>query len=126
MEIYWDEKWDFSQLLILRYGSKELNLSLKIGCGFGRHIKILAPFSKEVVGIDKETVMIEKAKNNLSNFKNVRLFVMNAEELGLRSSYFDYVICMTNTFGNFGNSKLRILEEMRRVCKDNGKIILSV
>jgi ubiquinone/menaquinone biosynthesis C-methylase UbiE len=31
-----------------------------------------------------------------------------------------------NTFGNFGKNKYKILREMKRVAKNNGKIILSV
>jgi ubiquinone/menaquinone biosynthesis C-methylase UbiE len=39
---------------------------------------------------------------------------------------FDYVLCLGNTFGNFGKNKYKILREMKRVTKNNGKIILSV
>jgi ubiquinone/menaquinone biosynthesis C-methylase UbiE len=39
---------------------------------------------------------------------------------------FDYVICLGNTFGNFGKDKYKILKEMKRVAKKNGKIIISV
>jgi len=33
---------------------------------------------------------------------------------------------MTNTFGNFLDKKQAILTEMKKICKRNGKIIISV
>ncbi len=99
---------------------------LDIGCGFGRHIKIIAPFSREVIGVDNNEDMIQKAKETLSSFKNVKLFVQDARKLSFRNDSFDYVICMTNTFGNFINQKVEVLEEMKRVCKKSGTIIISV
>ena len=38
---------------------------------------------------------------------------------------FDFVICMT-TFANFADKKFRVIEEMKRVLKEFGKIIISV
>jgi len=105
---------------------------LDVGCGFGRHIKILAGFSKEIIGVDNNENMIQKAKQNLPDFKNVKLFLQNAKKINFDNDSFDYVICMTNTFGDFfeGDSfkdiRLDVLKEMKRVCKEGGKIILSV
>ena len=90
---------------------------MDIGCGFGRHIEIIANFSKEVIGIDINFEMIEKAKNKLSNFKNVKLFIKDAQNLDFKKDYFNYVICFTNTFGVFPEIKERVLREMKRVCK---------
>ena len=99
---------------------------LDIGCGFGRYIEIIADFSKEVIGIDNNKDIIQKAKNRFSNFKNVKLFLKDAQKLNFENDYFDYIICMTNTFGNFLDIKENILKEMKRVCKKDGKIIISV
>lgn len=99
---------------------------LDVGCGFGRHIKILAPVVKEVVGIDKNPSMVEKAKRELAEHKNVKFLTRDAQNTRLKANSFDLVICMTNTFGNFINTKLKSLSEMARVLKPNGKIIISV
>ncbi len=99
---------------------------LDVGCGFGRHMALLAPFVQEIVGVDHNPEMIRKAKRKLSKFENIELLCQNAQKTGLSSDYFDWVICMTNTFGNFLDKKLTILREMKRVCKKDGKIILSV
>ena len=99
---------------------------LDVGCGFGRHMALLAPAAQEVVGIDHNPDMIRKAQKQLSEFGNVKLLHQDAQNTGLPNDYFDWVICMTNTFGNFVDKKLTILREMKRVCKEEGKIIVSV
>ncbi len=118
--------WFQKEKEYLKENIKPNSKILDIGCGFGRHIEVIADFSKEVIGIDNNSNMIKKAKNRLSNFKNVKLFVMNAQKLNFEDDYFDYVICMTNTFGVFPEIKEDVLEEMKRVCKKEGKIIISV
>lgn len=50
----------------------------------------------------------------------------DARDMHFKNNTFDYVICMSNTFGNFGKDKLKILKEMKRVAKPRGKIIISI
>ncbi|HOI97663.1 MAG TPA: class I SAM-dependent methyltransferase [Candidatus Pacearchaeota archaeon] len=99
---------------------------LDVGCGFGRHIQMLAGFSKAVVGIDNDKIMIDKANENLKNFDNVKLFLQDAGKMEFSDDTFDYVVCANNTFGNFREAKSHILNEMKRVCKKEGEIIISV
>jgi len=120
------KEWFSKEIEYLKKNIEPNSKILDIGCGFGRHIKILAPFSKEIIGIDNNSGMIQKAKQNLSNFDNVKLFLQDAKKLDFDDSLFDYVICMTNTFGDFPEIKIDVLKEMKRVCKNNGKIIISV
>jgi 2-polyprenyl-6-hydroxyphenyl methylase/3-demethylubiquinone-9 3-methyltransferase len=120
------KEWLQKEIEYLKENIKPNSKILDIGCGFGRHIEIIADFSKEVVGIDDNKDMIQKAKDRLSNFKNVNLFIQNVQNLKFQDDYFDYVICMTNTFGDFPEIKLNALKEIKRVCKKNGKIIISV
>jgi len=71
---------------------------LDVGCGFGRHIQLFSSFSKEVVGIDNDNVMVGKAREILKNFDNVRLFLQDAEKMEFPDGTFDYVICANNYF----------------------------
>ena len=120
------KEWFKKEVEYLKKYIKPKSKVLDVGCGFGRHIKVLAPFSEEVVGIDNNEDMIKKAKNNLSNLSNAKILLQDAKKLEFESDYFDYVICMTNTFGDFPNIELDALKEMKRVCKKDGKIIISV
>ena len=62
----------------------------------------------------------------MAGIKNIRLSLQNGKELAFRDNSFDFVICMTNTFGNLPSIKLNVLKEMRRVCRKGGKVIVSV
>ncbi len=118
--------WFQRELRYLKKNIKPNSKILDIGCGFGRHIQILANFSKEVVGVDNERSMIKKARKKLGDLGNVRLFLQDVKKLNFDDCSFDYVICMTGTFGNLLDKKLDTLKEMKRVCKNGGKIIISV
>jgi len=98
---------------------------LDIGCGFGRHLELLLSFSDLVVGIDKSLYMLDKAATRI-RARNLCLATQHARKLDIIDDAFDYVICMTNTFGNFGGYQKEALGEMKRVCKNDGRIIVSV
>lgn len=49
----------------------------------------------------------------------------NATALPFNDGTFEYVLCLS-TFVNFADAKYLALEEMKRVVKPNGKIIMSV
>lgn len=118
--------WFQKEIEYLQNNIKPDSKILDVGCGFGRHIQILAGFSKEVIGIDDDENMIRKAKQNLANLDNVKVFLQEANNLNFDDDSFDYVVCMTNTFGNFPDIKVDVLKEMKRVCKEGGRIIISV
>ncbi len=102
------------------------SIILDVGCGFGRSMKTLAPRAKKVIGIDYNERMIREAKKKLRGFDNVELFFENAKNMHFRNNVFDSVICILNTFGDFGENKILILKEMKRVCRKDGKIIITV
>jgi 2-polyprenyl-6-hydroxyphenyl methylase/3-demethylubiquinone-9 3-methyltransferase len=99
---------------------------LDVGCGFGREIKELSPFCKKIIGIDADPEEIKTAKSYLKDVKNKELYIQNAKKTIFSDESFDVVICLGNTFGNFDNDKSAILEEMKRLTKKNGKIIIGV
>jgi len=99
---------------------------LDVGCGFGRHMAVLAVNCRAVYGIDNEYSMVRKAKDYLKVFKNTKVLAEDAANTSFDDNLFDYVICMNNTFGNFLDKKEAILNQMKRVCKKGGKIIISV
>jgi SAM-dependent methyltransferase len=101
------------------------SLILDVGCGFGRHMELLLPFSEGVIGVDSSLYMLNQASNKIKA-NNMFLCTQHAKELNIIDDAFDYVICMTNTFGNFGDYKLDALNEMKRVCKNKGTIVVSV
>lgn len=107
-----------------KYLSKN-SVALDVGCGDGRIMKTFASKVKEVIGIDNDFEAVLSAKKNLVNINNVNVFLEDAKKTHFNKTKFD-VIFIGLTFSNFGNSKKKILAELKRILKDNGKLIFSV
>jgi 2-polyprenyl-3-methyl-5-hydroxy-6-metoxy-1,4-benzoquinol methylase len=63
----------------------------EFGVGVGRMTAVLAEKAKEVLGIDMTPEMIEKAKKNLENLKNIQLLVGKITEADLPAGNYDLV-----------------------------------
>ena len=98
---------------------------LEIGCGDGRSIKDITSITKNITGIDYDDKAINEAKKRFSEHPTINIIKADATKLPFDDKQFDFVICMT-TFANFADKKFIILEEMKRVLKKDGKIIISV
>ena len=98
---------------------------LEVGCGDGRSIFDILPVTKNVTGIDHDDKAIADAKNNFSSYPSIKILKADATKLPFKNEEFDFVVCMT-TFANFADKKFIILEEMKRILKNSGKIIISV
>jgi ubiquinone/menaquinone biosynthesis C-methylase UbiE len=98
---------------------------LEVGCGDGRSIFDILSITKNIIGIDYDNKAVANAQNNFNNYPSVKIIEADATNLPFQDMSFDFVICMT-TFANFNDKKFIALEEMKRVLKKDGKIIISV
>ena len=119
-------EWTKQDTVEIKKFLREDSIVLDVGCGWGREIKELAPFCKKIIGIDNDPNEIETAKSYLKDIPNVELFVQDAKKTLFPGEYFDIVISVGNTFGNLGDDKEAVLQEMERLIKKDGKILLSV
>jgi len=115
-----------SELALLDEIVKEGSSLIDIGCGFGRNLKFLLDKISLGVGVDIAKPYIDRAMQELNDSK-IRFFCQDIRDFHLDSSpdYFDYVICMNNTFGNFPDSQV-VIKKINELLKDDGTAIVSV
>ena len=97
---------------------------LEVGVGTGLSLP-LYPKQVKVTGIDISSHMLDRAKELVADDKlaNVEeLLVMNAEDMSFKDDSFDCVVAMY--VATVVPSPKKFVNEMKRVCKPNGKIII--
>ncbi|MBI5839525.1 MAG: class I SAM-dependent methyltransferase [Chloroflexi bacterium] len=95
---------------------------LDMGCGYGINFPHLIN-ATHITGIDFSPVMLEKAHETARRSKvPVELREGDAEALDFADNSFDTVISSLSTCSFF--NPLAALQEMRRVCKSDGQILL--
>ena len=98
---------------------------LDVGVGTGILIEQVLPKNKSahLSGIDISPEMVKKAKRKFKGKSNVTIALGSAGKLPHKDNSFEFVTCV-NSFHHHPDS-IRSLEEMKRVLKPGGKIILS-
>jgi len=99
---------------------------LEIGCGEGRLLEQIAKNHALVYGIDFAENMIRKAKRKLNTYENTNVFHMDAQNLLFIDNFFDYSLCMCSSFSNMPGIEERVVQEMTRVTKPGGEILIHV
>jgi len=95
---------------------------LDVGCGYGNNFPYLI-HATHITAIDFSPVMLEKAREMARRSKvPVDLRQGDAEALDFPDNSFDAVISSLSTCSFF--DPLIALQEMRRVCKPDGQILL--
>ena len=133
----WDsraETYDAKWFDYMRYMQKRTiallplkeNISfLDIGCGTGwavRYVATLIHQHGEFYGIDISPNMIERAKDNSRDCRNMYFYKANAEELPFQDNLFDLIMC-TNSFHHY-LQPAKALSEIQRVLKSSGRIYI--
>lgn len=96
---------------------------LDIGCGTGAMLSMIISDYKDVqaCGIDLSEKMIQKSAELLG--QRVKLVVGDSDNLPWVDNSFDLVVC-NSSFHHFPEP-LKVLEEIKRVLKPNGRIIIA-
>lgn len=102
---------------------------LDLCCGQGRHALELSRRGFRVDGLDRSRYLIQKARAEAKNrCLPVRFREGDARKLPYGPDCFETVMMMGNSFGYFDNehNDVRILEEIRKVLKPWGQLLLDV
>ncbi|WP_417443931.1 class I SAM-dependent methyltransferase [Joostella sp.] len=111
------------KLITITSASKKDNV-LDIACGSGIVSCEFAKYTNHVTGIDMTQGMLDEAKKLQIklNLKNVIWQIGNVESLPYESNSFSIVVSRFG-FHHFLNP-LKVLSEMKRVCKPNGIVLI--
>jgi len=102
--------------------SKATGKILDVACGTGLNIPLL-PAGSDITAVDLSPNMLEVARANATQHGlNVNLAVMDAEHLEFADGSFDKVVSTLSTC-TFPDP-VKALQEMKRVCRPNGLILL--
>lgn len=91
---------------------------LDIGVGNGAHLPLYA--SHQVTGIDISSAMLEKAQRFQGD--NIRLLLMDGEDLLFPEAFFDYVV-ISHVLAVAKNSD-QLLEQVYKVLRPGGKLFV--
>jgi demethylmenaquinone methyltransferase/2-methoxy-6-polyprenyl-1,4-benzoquinol methylase len=96
---------------------------LEVGIGTGKNLPHYNKNAK-VIGIDLSSKMLVRAREKLKLLKNknVKLKLMDAQKLKFKDDSFDFVVC-TFVLCSVPNP-VKVLKEMKRTCKKDGKILM--
>ena len=98
---------------------------LSVGCGPGVFLREMAEVhpNAEFVGVDLSSERIHDAESRLTGVPNARVQTGDAQALPFESDSFDFVFC--RFLMEYLPDKCQALDEMVRVCRRGGKILLQ-
>jgi demethylmenaquinone methyltransferase/2-methoxy-6-polyprenyl-1,4-benzoquinol methylase len=96
---------------------------LDVGCGPAEMVRALLRLDCEFWGLDPSPRMIEICRTRFGELKNVHFVEGQAGQISFPDAFFDVVLCM-GVIDGLKNSG-QVLEEMLRVMKPGGTIIIS-
>lgn len=95
---------------------------LECACGTGMISKGIASRCRELVATDFSVGMLKKAKDNCQEFKNVSIKKANIMNIKCKNEAFDKVVA--GNVIHLLDEPYKALEELLRVCKKGGKVII--
>ncbi len=97
---------------------------LEVGVGTGHSFQYY-PKNCSVTGIDISQAMLKQAQRNIreKKIKNINLKKMNATQIDFPDHSFDYVMAFMVLSAT--KNPVKVLKEMKRVCKLGGKIVFG-
>ena len=95
---------------------------LECACGTGLLSTVIAGKCKTLIATDFAPKMLQKAEKNCSDFKNVTFRQGNILSLDFADETFDKVVA--GNVIHLLDEPLKALNELNRVCKSGGKLII--
>jgi demethylmenaquinone methyltransferase/2-methoxy-6-polyprenyl-1,4-benzoquinol methylase len=100
--------------------SKGMNV-LDVGCGTGTHLELYKQYGCNLYGIDLSPAMLEVAHARLGD--SARLECGDATRMPYEDDKFDLILSTLALHEMTAPTRLGVLNEMKRVLKENGRIL---
>jgi ubiquinone/menaquinone biosynthesis C-methylase UbiE len=97
---------------------------LDLGCGYGRIAIPLQLQGYNVYGVDISENLLKHAKTQSSYPEKFKLG--STDNLPYKTNSFDKIICLWSVWNEVLTNHLASLDEMYRVLKKNGKVIIDI
>ncbi len=101
--------------------NKGMNI-LDVGCGTGTHLELYQRYQCQLYGLDLSPAMLEVARKRLAG--SAQLDLGDAAHMPYENGKFDLAICMLTLHEMPPASRPLVVEEIRRVLTQNGRILL--
>ena len=98
---------------------------LDVACGTGIFARALAPYCKDVTGIDATEAMLEQARGGTKTYtskESIKYICGDASSMPFDDESFDIVACRLAV--HHFHSPSDILAQMVRVCKTGGRVVI--
>jgi len=99
--------------------------TIELGCGYGRALEMLLPFSSEVIGIDISYESLELALEFIENTRSCHLIQASAEKIPFPDNSIDKVVCIQNGISAFKIDPKNLIQESIRITKTGGVCLFS-
>lgn len=101
--------------------SKDMSI-LDVGCGTGSHLELYQRYKCNLYGIDLSPSMLNVARERLGD--TAQLDLGDATEMPYEDDKFDLVISMLSLHEMSPDTRVKVINEIKRVLKDDGRILL--
>jgi len=99
---------------------------LDVGCGIGRVMKFIAPNCREIIGVDTSSLILRRAKRELTNFKNCHFYRHDFKRFDVfPPDSFDLIYSFYTLQHMEKEDAYMCLRRMRRLLKPKGTVYLQ-
>ncbi|MDH4212552.1 MAG: class I SAM-dependent methyltransferase [Candidatus Thorarchaeota archaeon] len=104
---------------------QQSDVVIELGCGYGRVLRDILPYSSVSIGIDTSYESLRFAGEYIGGSSRCHLFQSDASHLPVHDKSVDKVVCIQNGISAFKVDALRLIEECVRITRKGGSCLFS-
>ena len=116
------EHQDLRYCLNIANSQQKITSAVEFGCGFGRMTQVLTEFTSDVVGFEREPLLVAEASELIPSVKFIQLDDLSAT--GVAAEKFDAIITFTFLQHLIDSVVTDVTKEMLRCLKPGGHVLI--